>query len=102
MQDNGQRNLCYKISHCPSAKSSQKCTYSVGGEDDDLANTAVESLGCLVGTLLCDSVSNCSRDSKSSLWPKRTQLAVVGSLLHEIQNLLLHVRRGNGEGGGVV
>lgn len=40
---------------------------NVGGHDDELADTTVESLGCLVGTLL--------------------QLLVVRSLLNEIEDL---------------
>jgi hypothetical protein len=54
----------------------------VGGEDDQLADTTVEGLGGLVGTLL--------------------QLPVVGRLLNEIKNLLRQSLVGLGPCGAVV
>lgn len=50
----------------------------VGGEDDDLGNTAVQGLGGLVGSLL--------------------QLLVVGGLLDNVQNLLAESCVGGGPG----
>lgn len=53
--------------------------YGVGGENDQLRNTAVQRLGGLVGTLL--------------------QLAEVGSLLNHVEDLLLKGSIGQGPGG---
>ncbi len=54
----------------------------VGSEDDDLGDTAVEGLGGLVGTLL--------------------QLAVVGSLLDDVEDLLGEVGVGDWPGWGML
>jgi len=54
----------------------------VGSEDDDLADSAVKSLGRLVGAFL--------------------QLAVVGCLLNKIEDLLCKSCVGNGPGGRAV
>ena len=53
----------------------------VGGQDDNLRDTTVQRLGGLVGTLL--------------------QLAVVRSLLDQIEDLLRQSAVGDGPGGGV-
>lgn len=63
MQENGQRS-------------------SVGGENDNLGDTTVEGLGCLVGTLL--------------------QLAVVRGLLDQVEDVLGQGGVSDGPGGGVV
>lgn len=55
---------------------------SVGSEDDNLSNTTVEGLGGFVGTLL--------------------QLAVVGGLLDQVEDVLGQGGVGDGPGGGVV
>lgn len=54
----------------------------VGGEHDNLGGSTVESLGGLVGTLL--------------------ELAVVGSRLDQVQDLLRHGGVGDGPRGGLV
>lgn len=54
----------------------------VGGEHDNLGGSTVESFGSLVGTLL--------------------ELAVVGSRLDQIQDLLRHGGVGDGPRGGLV
>lgn len=48
----------------------------IGGEDDNLGDTTVEGLGCLVGSLL--------------------QLAIMGCLLYDIEDLLGESRIGDG------
>ena len=55
---------------------------SVGSQDDNLTDTAVQRLGGLVGTLL--------------------QLAVVRGLLHQIENLLRQGAVGDRPGGAGV
>lgn len=55
---------------------------SVGSEDDNLGDTTVEGLGGLVGTLL--------------------ELAVVRSLLDEVEELLGQSSVGQGPGSGLV
>ena len=54
----------------------------IGSEDDNLGNTTVEGLGGFVGTLL--------------------QLAVVGGLLDQVEDVLGQGGVGDGPGGGVV
>lgn len=51
---------------------------SVGGQNDDLRDTSVEGFGCFVGAFL--------------------QLAVVGSLLHNVEDLLGEGSIGKGPG----
>jgi len=38
----------------PGAELFLKYTYSIGGENNNLADTAIKGLGSLVGALLCD------------------------------------------------